>query len=70
MIASSGYYQVTREQGKYSIMEYYQQCQLTEESITRLYIKKVKKMPRIKFIHEFSEYASTFCANSTLELTN
>ncbi len=63
MVASSGYYQITRE-GEYSIMEYYQQCQLTEESITKLYIKKVKKNA-IKFIHEFSEYASTFCNNST-----
>ncbi len=68
LVASSGYYQVTREE-EYSNMEYYQQCQLTEKSITKLYINKVKKNA-IKFMYKFSEYASTFCSDSTLQLTN
>ena len=63
MIASSGYYQITQDE-EYSIMEYYQQCQLTEESITKSYIKKVKKNA-IKFIHGFYKHAHIFCSNST-----
>ena len=63
MMTSSGYYQITQE-GEYSTMEYFQQCQLTEESITKLYIKRVK-INAIKFMHKFSEYASTYCNAST-----
>ncbi len=63
MLSSFGYYQV-KQLGAYCILEYYQQCQLTEKSITKLYIKKVKKKA-IKFMHEFFEYASFFCNNST-----
>lgn len=63
MISSSGFYQI-KQQGDYLIVEYYQQCQLTEELITKLYLNRAKK-EAIKFIHKFSEYAGTFCSNST-----
>ena len=65
MISSSGYYQI-KQQGEYFIMEYYQQCQLTEESITKLYLNRAKK-DAIKFIHKFSEYAEAYCSNSASE---
>ena len=63
MISSSGFYQV-KQQGDYFIMEYYQQCQLTEKLITKLYLNSVKK-EAIKFMHTFSEYARTYCDMST-----
>ena len=63
MISSSGFYQI-KQQGEYFIVEYYQQCQLSEELITKLYLNRAKK-EAIKFMHKFSEYASTFCNNST-----
>jgi len=63
MISSSGFYQV-KQQGEYFIVEFYQQCQATEKSITKLYLNRMKK-EAIKFMHEFSEYASTCCNNST-----
>ena len=63
MISSSGFYQV-KQQGEYFIVEFYQQCQPTEKSITKLYISRMKK-EAIKFMHEFSEYASSCCNNST-----
>jgi hypothetical protein len=59
MISSSGFYQI-KQQGEHSIVEYYQQCQITEELITKLYLNRAKK-EAIKFMHKFSEYASTFC---------
>jgi len=61
-ISSSGYYQI-KQHGEYFIVEYYQQCQLTEELITKLYLNRAKK-EAIKFMYKFSEYASTFCNNS------
>ena len=67
MLSSSGYYQITQE-GEYSTMEYFQQCQLSEESITNLYIKRVKKNA-MKFMHKFSEYANSFCNASTNQST-
>jgi len=63
MISSSGFYQIKQEE-EYIIVEYYQQCLLTEELITKLYINKTKE-EAIKFIHRFSEYAGAFCHNST-----
>lgn len=63
MISSSGFYQI-KQQGEYFIVEYYQQCQITEVLITKLYLNRAKK-EAIKFMHKFSEYASTFCNNST-----
>jgi hypothetical protein len=63
MISSSGYYQI-KPQGEYIIVEYYQQCQLTESSLTKKYLSKVKK-EAIKFMHKFSEYANEFCSCST-----
>lgn len=63
MISSSGFYQVKQE-GDYFIMEYYQQCQLTEKLITKLYLNSVKK-EAIKFMLTFSEYAHTYCDMST-----
>ncbi len=61
MISSSGFYQF-EQQGEYFIVKYYQQCQITEESITNLYLNRVEK-EAIKFMHKFYEYASTFCDN-------
>jgi hypothetical protein len=63
MISSSGFYQI-KHQKEYLILEYYQQCQLTKELITKLYLNKAKE-EAIKFIHRFSEYARAFCINST-----
>ena len=63
MTSSSGFYQI-KQQGEYFIMEYYQQCQLTKELITKLYLNRAKK-EAIKFMHKFSEYARAFCNNST-----
>ena len=63
MISSSGFYQI-KQQNEYFIMEYYQQCQLTEKSFTKLYLNSVKK-EAIKFMHKFFEYACTYCDNST-----
>ena len=59
MISSSGYYQI-KQQGEYVIVEYYQQCQLTDELITKLYLKRAKN-EAIKFMHNFSEYTIGVC---------
>jgi hypothetical protein len=63
MISSSGFYQI-KQQGEYAIVEYYQQCQMTKELITKLYLNRARK-EAIKFMHKFSEYARAFCKNST-----
>lgn len=63
MISSSGYYQI-KQQGEYCIVEYYQQCQLTDELITKLYLNRAKK-EAIKFMLKFFKYADTFCNSST-----
>ena len=63
MISSSGFYQI-KQQGEYCIVEYYQQCQLTEELITKLYLNRAKK-EAIKFMLKFLKYADTFCNSST-----
>ena len=63
MISSSGFYQI-KQQGEFFIMEYYQQCQITEELITKLYLNRAKK-EAIKFMHKFFEYARAFCNHST-----
>jgi len=63
MISSSGFYHI-KQQEEYLIVEYYQQCQLTQKLITKLYLNKAKK-EAIKFIHRFFEYANAFCNNST-----
>lgn len=61
MISSSGFYQI-KQKGDYFIVEYYQQCQISEELITKLYLNRAEK-EAIKFMHKFSEYARTFCDN-------
>ncbi|MBC8321880.1 MAG: hypothetical protein H8E34_14310 [Bacteroidetes bacterium] len=68
MISSSGYYQI-KQQEEYLIVEYYQQCILTEESITKLYLGRAKK-DAIKFIHKLSEYAETYCRNKHQKIIN
>lgn len=62
MISSSGFYQI-KQKGDYSIMEYYQQCLLTEVFITKLYLNRAQK-EAIKFMHKFSEYTRAYCINS------
>jgi len=62
MTSSKGFYQI-KQQGEYSIVEYYQQCQLREGLITKLYLDSAKK-EAIKFLHRFFKYADTFCNKS------
>lgn len=62
IISSSGYYQI-RQQEQFVIVEYYQQCQLTEKLLTKLYVDQAKE-EAIKFMHRFSQYANAFCNNS------
>ena len=62
MISSKGFYQI-KQQGEYSIVEYYQQCQLREGLITKLYLDSAKK-EAIKFLHRFFKYADSFCNKS------
>lgn len=62
MISSSGFYQIKQQQ-EYLVVEYYQQCLLTEELITKFYINKAKE-EAIKFIRRFSEYAGVYCNSS------
>ncbi len=62
MISSSGYYKIT-QQGEYVIMEYFQQCQLTEEYITKLYLNRAKKKAK-EFLYLFSDYARSYCGNA------
>ncbi|MCD4735199.1 MAG: hypothetical protein K8R53_04090 [Bacteroidales bacterium] len=62
MISSKGFYQI-KQQGEYSIVEYYQQCQLSEGLITKLYLDSAKK-EAIKFLNRFLKYADTFCNRS------
>jgi len=63
MISSSGYYQIN-EQEEYQVVEYYQQCKITEKLITKLYLNELKD-EAIKFMHRFSEYAFAYCTDST-----
>ena len=62
MTSSKGFYQI-KQQGEYSIVEYYQQCQLREGLITKLYLDSAKK-EAIKFLHRFFKYADSFCNKS------
>jgi len=62
MLSSSGFYQINNGE-KEIIVQYFQHCQLTKSSITKLYLNKVKK-EAIQFIHRFSEYANTICKDS------
>ena len=61
ILSSSGFYQINKD-GEFQIVEYYQECQLTEKVITKLYLKRAKK-DAVKFMYLFSEYAATFCGN-------
>lgn len=62
LISSSGFYQVKNENNSL-ILEYYQQCQVTEEIITNIYLNQVEE-EAINFIYRFYEYAIDFCKNS------
>ncbi len=62
IISSSGFFQI-KKKGECFIMEYYQQCKLTEELMTKLYLKRSKK-EAIKFMYKFYEYAGAYCSNS------
>jgi hypothetical protein len=62
LISSSGYYQIIQK-NKYLILEYFQQCEITKELITNIYLNKVKK-EAINFLNRFYEYARNFCKNS------
>jgi hypothetical protein len=62
MTSSKGFYQI-KQQGEYCIVEYYQQCQLREGLITKLYLDSAKK-EAIKFLHRFFKYADAFCNKS------
>lgn len=59
ILSSSGFYQIHKE-GEFYLVEYYQECQLTEHGVTKLYLQRAKK-GAIKFMHVFSEYAVSFC---------
>jgi len=65
MVSSSGYYQISLEDEEI-IVKYFQQCKLTNSSLTNLYLNKVKK-EAIQFMYRFLEYANTNCENSTLK---
>lgn len=65
LISSSGFYQV-KQQSDYIIVEYYQECKLAEESITKFYLNRIKK-EAINFMDKFSEYASEYCNRSSPE---
>lgn len=59
IISSKGFYQI-RENGQFITVEYYQQCEFTESSVTKIYLNRVKK-EAIRFMHEFSDYTNTYC---------
>ncbi len=61
--SSSGFFKLRSEE-EYYIMEYYQECVLTEKMLTKLYINQAQK-EAIKFMHKLSGYAKTICNNST-----
>lgn len=63
IISSSGFYQI-KLQEDYIIVEYYQECQLSESSLIKLYLNKVKK-EAMKFMHDFLVYAKDHCGNIT-----
>jgi hypothetical protein len=63
LISSSGYYMITQE-NECVVVEYYQECWLTEKSITKFYISRLKN-EAIKFIYLFSEYAGENCGRSS-----
>lgn len=66
LLSSSGYYQIKQDKG-FAIVEYYQECRLTEKSITKFYLNRMKS-EAIQFINRFALYASEHC--SRLSLTN
>lgn len=49
-------YEHIRSRQDFSIVDYYQQCQLSETSIKQFYLNRVEK-EAIKFIHEYAIYA-------------
>ena len=59
MVSSHGFYQL-KEKEDYVLVEYYQQIQLTETTLTELYTDLIKK-GAIQFMYRFSEYAAANC---------
>lgn len=62
LTASSGYYQI-KQVNDYTVVEYYQECRLTEKSITKLYLSRMKG-EAVEFINRFAAYASEHCNGS------
>ena len=61
IISSKGFYQIKPVNGS-SLVEYYQECKLTDGFISSIYLNRAKK-EAIRFLHEFSNYADTICVN-------
>jgi hypothetical protein len=59
LLYSTGYYHVIQQNG-YVVMEYFHECRVTEKSITRLYLNRLKD-EAIKFMYRFSDYACEQC---------
>ncbi|MFC2087561.1 hypothetical protein ACFLSA_05335 [Bacteroidota bacterium] len=61
LISSDGYYQL-KQQGKSFLLEYFQQFQITEARITKLYLNRVKK-EAIKFMYGFFQFTKEHCSD-------
>ncbi|MBN2480418.1 MAG: hypothetical protein JXB19_01660 [Bacteroidales bacterium] len=59
MLSSSGFYQVS-VQDTGSLVEYHQQCTLSESPLTRIYLDRAK-VEAVRFIYYFSEYLNEYC---------
>lgn len=59
MLSSTGYYKITPSD-KSTLVEYYQECHLTKNQISGLYLYLVEKKA-IEFLYLFSRYAESHC---------
>jgi hypothetical protein len=64
LISSSGYFQIKQDKD-FAIVEYYQECRITEKAITKLYASRMKN-EAVKFINLFAVYASENCNGSSI----
>jgi len=61
IISSRGFYRI-KPGNESCLVEYYQECELTESFISNIYINQAKK-EAIRFLYQFSNYTDTICVN-------